>query len=54
MKKFTLLSLFTLTLMTLTSCDAIGAIFEAGMWVGIIAVVAVIGLILWIFNRTRK
>lgn len=54
MKKFTLLSLVTLSLMTLTGCDAIGAIFEAGVWVGVIAVAAVIGLILWIFTRSRK
>lgn len=54
MKKFTLLSLFAVAMMTLTSCDAIGTIFEAGMWWGIILVVGVIGLILWLFTRSRK
>lgn len=54
MKKFTVLSLMTLAMMTLTGCDAIGAIFEAGMWWGIILVVGVIGLILWLFTRSRK
>ena len=54
MKKFTLLSLLTLAMMTLTGCDAIGTIFEAGMWWGIILVAAVIGLILWLFTRNRS
>lgn len=54
MKKFTLLSLMTVALMTLTGCDVIGTIFEAGMWWGIILVVAVIGLILWLFTRNRN
>ncbi len=54
MKKFTLFSLMTLALMTLTGCDAIETIFKAGMWWGIILVVAVIGLILWLFTRSRK
>ncbi|ACU07615.1 hypothetical protein FIC_01165 [Flavobacteriaceae bacterium 3519-10] len=54
MKKFTFLSLVTLALMTLTGCDAIGAIFEAGVWTGVIAIAAVVGLILWLFTRNRK
>lgn len=54
MKKFTLLSLFVFAMMTLTGCDAIGAIFEAGMWWGIILVIGVMGLILWLFTRGRK
>lgn len=53
MKKFILLSLLTLAMMTLTGCDAIGTIFEAGMWWGIILVAGVIGLILWLFTRNR-
>ncbi len=54
MKRFTLLSLAVFALLTLTGCEAIGTIFEAGMWWGIILVVGVIGLVLWLFTRGRK
>ncbi|MBW8360536.1 MAG: phosphatidate cytidylyltransferase [Weeksellaceae bacterium] len=54
MKKFTLLSLLVSALLTLTGCDAIGTIFEAGMWWGIILVVAVVGLILWFLTKGKK
>ncbi len=54
MKKFTLLSLVLVTLGSLQSCAAIGDIFKAGMWWGIIVVVAVVGLILWLFGKAKK
>ena len=54
MKKFTLLSLGLVTLGSLQSCAAIGDIFKAGMWWGIIVVVAVISLILWLFGKAKK
>ena len=54
MKKFTFLSLAVFALLTLTGCEAIGTIFEAGMWWGIILVAGVIGLVLWLFTRSRK
>lgn len=54
MKKFTLFSLATLAMISLTGCDAIGTIFEAGMWWGIIVVVAVIAVILWLVGKVRK
>ncbi|MGZ5210521.1 MAG: phosphatidate cytidylyltransferase [Kaistella sp.] len=54
MKKFTLLSLALLSMITLTGCDAIGTIFEVGMWWGIFLVVVVVGLIFWLFTRGKK
>ncbi|WP_417430596.1 phosphatidate cytidylyltransferase [Halpernia sp.] len=54
MKKFTLLSLVAIALISLQSCEVIGDIFKAGMWWGIIVVVAVIGLILWLFGKAKK
>jgi hypothetical protein len=42
-----------LMLFTMTSCDVIVGIFEAGMWVGIIGLVLVISLIFWIFGKMR-
>jgi hypothetical protein len=38
----------------LSSCEVIGGIFKAGMWVGVIIVVAIIALILWLVGRGRK
>jgi len=54
MKKFTLLSLALLSMITLTGCDAIETIFEVGMWWGIFLVVVVVGLIFWLFTRGKK
>lgn len=39
---------------TLTSCEMIGGIFKAGMWVGVIIVVAIIALVLWLISKVRK
>lgn len=39
---------------TLTSCDAIGGIFKAGMWVGVIVVVGIVALVLWLLGKARK
>lgn len=39
---------------SLSSCQAIGDIFKAGIWVGIIIVVAVVGLIVWIAGKGSK
>ena len=54
MKKFTFLSLAVFALMTLTSCDAIGTIFKAGMWWAFILIAGVIGLIIWLFSRGKN
>lgn len=49
-----ILSLMTLMLTTLTGCELIGDIFQAGVGVGIFIVVAIIVLIIWIISRFRK
>jgi hypothetical protein len=41
---------FAVLALTLSSCEAIGDIFKAGFWVGVIAVVIVIGLIIWVIK----
>lgn len=38
----------------LSSCAAIGGIFKAGIWTGIIGVVIVVALILWLISKSRK
>lgn len=45
--------LFLLTL-SLSSCEVIGGIFKAGVWVGVLIVVAVLALIFWLVSRGRK
>ena len=38
---------------TLTGCDAIGSIFKAGAYTGIIAVFIVVALLFFIVNKMR-
>ncbi len=47
---FLLLLLVTFQL----GCSVVGNVFEAGVWIGIVAVIAVVGLILYFVNRSRK
>jgi len=52
MKKLNIL-VFALALMVLSGCSVIGGIFKAGAAVGIIAVLVVIGIIIWIISAFR-
>ncbi len=55
MKNYSLLWLGVLAMaMTFSSCEVVGGIFKAGMWVGILVVVLVVGLILWLVGRGRR
>ena len=54
MKKFTFLSLAVFALLSLTSCEAIGTIFKAGMWWAFILIALVIGLVIWLFGRGKN
>ena len=49
MKKLNIL-FFALALMALSGCEIIGGIFKAGAAVGIIAVLVVLGIIIWIIS----
>lgn len=42
---------FTMLMLTMTSCEIIGGIFKAGVWVGILLVVAVIVIVFWLFRK---
>lgn len=46
-----LISLFTISLQ---SCQVVGGIFKAGVWVGVVAVVGVIGLIVFLIGKGSK
>lgn len=53
MKKLQLLPLLPLliVILSLSSCQMIGDIFKAGVWAGVLLVVAVIALIIFILRR---
>lgn len=38
----------------LSSCEAIGSIFKAGVWTGLILVAIVIAIVIWLISRFRK
>ncbi|MBC7867262.1 MAG: phosphatidate cytidylyltransferase [Gloeobacteraceae cyanobacterium ES-bin-316] len=38
----------------LSSCEAIGTIFKAGMWWAFILVFIVVAVILWIISKAKK
>jgi len=50
---FLWLGLIVLTV-TLSSCEIIGDIFQAGMAVGVIIIVAVVALIIWLVSKFRR
>ena len=46
--------LLAFILFTSSSCQAIADIFKAGVWVGVLLVVLVIGIIFWLINKAKK
>ncbi|HRO43129.1 MAG TPA: hypothetical protein PL009_09865 [Flavipsychrobacter sp.] len=53
MKRYSLfpLLLALTVILSLSSCELIGDIFKAGMWVGIILVVGIIALVLFLIRK---
>jgi hypothetical protein len=51
MRRFNLVALLASVTLLLSSCEVIGGIFKAGMWVGIIIVVIVVALIIWLISK---
>lgn len=55
MKNKTLISAAaSLVLLGLSSCEVIGGIFKAGVWVGVLIVVGIIGLIVYLISKSGK
>ena len=52
MKSSGLLLGMILLSITLAGCQIVGDIFKAGVWVGVILVLAVIGIVMWLIART--
>ena len=47
------LELFLLVAMASAGCQVVEGIFKAGMWVGILLVVVVLGIVFMVFGRSR-
>lgn len=54
MKRFSLFTLLSIFSLTLTSCEAVGTVFEAGKWYGIIIAVIVVAVLFFLFGRGKK
>ncbi|MGN6567940.1 MAG: phosphatidate cytidylyltransferase [Flavipsychrobacter sp.] len=50
MKKLSVFAVLAM-LLTLSSCQLVGDIFKAGVWVGVLVVVVVIGLVIFILAK---
>lgn len=51
---FSLATVMFILMTTLTSCEAIGGIFKAGMTFGIVGVLLVVILVIWLISRSRR
>ncbi|MFD2161397.1 hypothetical protein ACFSJU_03280 [Paradesertivirga mongoliensis] len=54
MKNTLILTLAAFTVTLLSGCEAIADIFQAGIYVGIFIVVAIIAVIIWILRFFRR
>ncbi len=50
MKKISL-SIISIVLFSLSSCQLIGGIFKAGVWVGVLIVVGILALVIFLITR---
>lgn len=48
-----ILSLLMSVSILFSSCEAIGDIFKAGAWFGIIGVIVVVAIIIWLIRKAR-
>jgi uncharacterized membrane protein YkvI len=53
-KNIFLIAILITAAVMFSSCQAIGDIFKAGMWVGVIVVVLIVALVLWLIGKARK
>jgi hypothetical protein len=48
------LVLASVAALALAGCEAIGTIFEAGIWTGVIGIVVIVAIILYVISRSRR
>lgn len=46
--------LFVLLATTLSSCELVGDIFEAGMWTAVIIIVLIVAIVIWLFRKITR
>lgn len=51
---FSLAAVMIILMTTLSSCEAIGGIFKAGIWTGVIGIALVVFLVIYLISRSRK
>ena len=51
---FSLVLVLGLLMTMVSSCEAIGGIFKAGIWTGLILVAIVIAIVIFIISKFRK
>ena len=51
MKNLVYSSLLLFVMVSLSSCELIGDIFKAGVWVGVLIVVAILALIIFLISK---
>lgn len=54
MKNTLYTTLLLLTTLSLSSCELVGDIFQAGVWVGVLIVVGIIALVVFLISKARK
>jgi hypothetical protein len=56
MTRTVLLRLYVLILLSMAAsgCELAGGIFKAGVWVGVLAVVVVLGIVFMLFSRSSS
>ena len=51
---FSLIAVMIIIMTSLSSCAAIGGIFKAGIWTGVIGVALVVFLVIYLISRSRR
>ena len=55
MRKFNILAVIAVLAIPflVTSCQVVGDIFKAGVWFGVLGVVALVALVIWVIGKAK-
>jgi hypothetical protein len=55
MRKFNILAVLAVLVLPflMTGCELVGDIFRAGIWVGVLGVVALVALVVWVIGKLK-
>ena len=51
---FSFAAVMIILMTTLSSCEAIGGVFKAGIWTGVVGIALVVFLVIYLISRSRK